>query len=511
MVTRGVPSIALFACLLLSPPGVVAGQAAPDTSQVTFDFQNVDIRAVITAMAEAGDLNVSFGSLPSKTVTLRTSQPVPRDGVRQLLESVVTSNGLTLTDDNGLLRVSEPEPPAPSTPRTPVTPPRRSREQEDVPLEFYVYRLKHAEAPEMASTLQALFGGTVMSSGSSPLRSTLSDQLRSQRIQPGNPDAGGVQRQALVQAPQSSNANDFYIVADEMSNSLLIRARPAGWDALRQVVDTLDVRPLQTLIEATIVEVRRSATTRLDVSTDIPLQLHSSGTELGGQIGKPATGDAVLKVLGLGSISADIVMSASRSNANIRVLSRPLIVAQNNYEARILIGSQRPFVQVVRALPTESAVRDQVVQYRDVGTSLSIRPTISSDGHVALTIVEEVSNATSETQFGAPVISSREASTRLVLNDGQTAVIGGLIDYTQEDVRSGVPLLRDIPLLGLLFGSTTKTRVQTELFLFLTPHVVRTDEEAERLRQQLEDAAKMLPRDGPVGSLIRPDTTGIGG
>jgi general secretion pathway protein D len=431
--------------------------------------------------------------------------------VRDLLENIVRSNGLSFESRGSVVRIFE-EPAAPP----PLTQPSqgpvpRQQEQEEIPLEFFVYRLKHAEAPPvLANTLQALFGGSSGISSPSTLRSTLSEQLRSQQIAPGLPTGQNVQQQQLPQQ-QTPGTGEFYIVADETSNSLLVRARPADWEALRQVVDTLDIRPLQVLIEATIIEVRRSASRGIDVSTDVPLQLHSSGAEIGGHIGEPTTGDAVLEVLGLGNISADVFISASMSKANVRVLSRPLIVAQNNYEARILIGSQRPFVQVVRALPTESAVRDQVVQYRDVGTSLSLRPTISADGHVAMTIVQEVSNATAETQFGAPVISSREASTRLVVSDGQTAVIGGLIDNTEEEVRSGVPLLKDIPLLGLLFGSTQKNRVQSELFLFLTPHVVRTDEDAERLRQELEAAAEMIGKDPPARTLIRPDTTARGG
>ena len=109
------------------------------------------------------------------------------------------------------------------------------------------------------------------------------------------------------------------------------------------------------------------------------------------------------------------------------MLSRPLVLAENNLEARILVGSQRPFVQVFRSLPTDAAVRDQVVQYRDVGTSLSLLPTINPDGYVNLQVKQEVSAATAEQQFGAPVISTREASTHLFVKDGETVVMAGII------------------------------------------------------------------------------------
>src|SRR3712207_2355998 len=101
------------------------------------------------------------------------------------------------------------------------------------------------------------------------------------------------------------------------------------------------------------------------------------------------------------------------------------------------------------------------------------RPTINPDGYVTLQVLQEVSNATAETQFGAPVISTREARTQLLVRDGRTAVIGGLVDQQRETASSGIPFLKDIPFLGALFRtSQSRRRNVTELFLFLTPHVL---------------------------------------
>jgi general secretion pathway protein D len=161
-------------------------------------------------------------------------------------------------------------------------------------------------------------------------------------------------------------------------------------------------------------------------------------------------------------------------------------MAENNLEARITVGSQRPFVQVFRSLPTESAARDQVVQYRDVGTTLTLLPTINPDGYVNMQVKQEVSSATSEVQFGAPVISNREASTHLFVKDNETVVIGGLADRQVERTRSGIPFLSAIPLIGGLFGSTHDADTQSELYLFLTPHIIATDEDADRIRRGTE-------------------------
>ena len=124
------------------------------------------------------------------------------------------------------------------------------------------------------------------------------------------------------------------------------------------------------------------------------------------------------------------------------------MLAANNEVAEILVGSQRPFVQVQRTLPTDDAARDQIVQYKDVGTNLSVRPTISEDGYVMLEVTQEVNAATNEVAFDAPVISTRTVRTQLLVRDSQTVVLGGLADRQRESTQGGVPVLSSIPLLG---------------------------------------------------------------
>jgi general secretion pathway protein D len=135
-------------------------------------------------------------------------------------------------------------------------------------------------------------------------------------------------------------------------------------------------------------------------------------------------------------------------------------------------------------------------------------PTINPDGYVSLQVAQEVSSATAETQFGAPVISTREASTHLFVRDGQTAVVGGLVDWQRERTRSGVPFLRDIPVIGWLFGSVRHADINSELFLFLTPHIIVTDDDVDLIRATIEQREKGI---GEVGDRLRsvlPDTVG---
>ncbi|MGH7656880.1 MAG: type II secretion system protein GspD, partial [Gemmatimonadales bacterium] len=183
----------------------------------------------------------------------------------------------------------------------------------------------------------------------------------------------------------------------------------------------------------------------------------------------------------LGKADIDATLRMAQSRGDVHIISRPVILASNNTEAQLLVGSQRPFIQVSRSLPTDAPSRDQVVQYKDVGTKLTVLPTINQDGYVSLVLRQEINAATSETQFDAPVISTREASTQLLVRDGQTIVIGGLQDEQRDRNQSGIPLLSQIPIIGGLFGSASRRSSETELYLFLTARILRTDEDADRV------------------------------
>jgi Type II secretory pathway, component PulD len=141
-------------------------------------------------------------------------------------------------------------------------------------------------------------------------------------------------------------------------------------------------------------------------------------------------------------------------------------------------------------LPTDNASRDQFVQYKDVGTKLRVVPTISADGYVMLQVTQEISAATAEQQFDAPVISTRSVDTKLLVRDSQTVVLGGLTDRQRETTRGGVPFLSAIPIIGALFGRYHSGGNETELFLFLTPRIIRSDAEADAITKPLQERAK---------------------
>ena len=499
---RAIPAVALLAALA-GGAAAAAAQEEPAAvvrtdSTATFDFQDTDLRLVLSALAEVGGLNIVYGELPSRTVTLRTSRPVPLDRVRSLLESVARGHGLEVREEDDVLRiVARPD----TAEAVGAEGPRRPA-ADVADRQLFVYTLRHAQAEPIVRTLRELFRlGTGGAGDAGPARpAALSETLREQtmtayrqaeRLRRGEePDVERVGRAAAEGGVGVGLRAPVDIVPDPLKNAILVLATPADYEVLLPAIEELDSRPKQVLIEVFIAEVRRNATDNVGLTAEVPVG--EDGEGFGLSLAGLAAGDVALRVLGIGSVGADVILQAISSRSDVTILSRPVILAQNNQEARVLVGDQRPFIQIFRSLPTDAAVRDQVVQYRNVGTQLLIRPVINADGYVTLSILQEVSNATAETQFGAPVINTREAETELLVRDGHTVVLGGLISHQREETRSGVPLLKDLPLLGFLFGTRSWRTTANELFIFLTPHVVKDDGDMDSLRRQLREAAPEL-------------------
>ena len=441
---------------------------------VSVRFVETDLRAVIQALGRYLPKPVLVGSIQPVRVSLETPAPVPRAGIPALVKGLVESQNLSFTEDSAFFRISllQDHPPPTSTD---LHHPGQGGE-----VELFVIRLKHARAADVAATVNQLFGAGGEFSGRPGLSTgTLSDELRRNVVSPqGAPVAPSPSANPPIR--QSALSGNVTIVPDELTNSLLIRASKEDFDVLKEAVDELDIRPLQVLIEVLIVEVQRNRSLAFGSSFFLPPQPVDKGDgTVDAAVRGASLGDFVIRLMNLGHAQIDATLTAAASRGDVEIVSRPVLLASNNTEARFLVGSQRPFVQVSRSLPTDTPSRDQVVQYKDVGTRLTVRPTINQDGYVSLLIQQEINAATSEVAFDAPVISTREASTQVLVRDGQTIVLGGLRDHQRDVTQSGVPILSSLPLIGGLFGSANRQTSETELYLFLTPRILRTDADAD--------------------------------
>ncbi len=477
--------------LVTSIPTAAQNPPVTQTQEgITLNFQNVDLASVITALGQAAGINIAAANMPDVPVTLRTAEPVPPEDVEALIRQLATANSVTVTEEGGFLVLQGPA------------------LQDGViqePRYLYIYRLDYARAGMLAATLQALFGGAIPSGNTGPQTQTLSQQLQGLEQQafqvPGV--AVGLQGQAFdFQFGGGELEGDVQIVPDELTNTLLVRARVNDWAIIQTAIQALDLRPLQVVIEVVIAEVQTTDELNLGVSFLASYVDDHTGAFAEAALDGDESSGFSLRFFRMGDIDVDATLTALSSQGDVRIRSRPIIQVQNNQEARILVGSERPFVQVSQV--SELGTINEVVQYRDVGTSLTILPTINEDGYVNLLLTQEVSSATSEIQFGAPVISTREATTQILARTGQTVVIGGLVEQQTSKTRSGIPILKDIPLLGHLFGSTRERVTNSELFLFLTPFVVASDEDADRLRLEIEGNVDLLRMLMPIRSLLPP-------
>ncbi|MGH7562553.1 MAG: type II secretion system protein GspD [Gemmatimonadales bacterium] len=457
---------ALFAVCAGRGMGQDSASVRVARDSVRVRFLDADLRAVLQSLGALLDRPVLLAEIPQNRVTFETPRPIPRQGVLPILRGLVDVHGLRLVEDSAFYRIGPrvAEPPWQAT-----TEPAQGQSQPSL----FVIRLHHARAADVAATINLLFGtGSGFEARPGLSTGTLSDELRRSGLPPAAPPApdsrGGTA--ATISGPLT-------LVPDEVTNSLLLRSSRVDFEVIEQAVRQLDIRPLQVLIEVLIVEARKDRSFSLGASVDYSRR--DGANEYNAGFGSAGAGDVVIQFMRMARSDVTAILSAAQSRGDVEIVSRPVLLASNNTEASFLVGSQRPFVQVSRSLPTDLPSRDQVIQYRDVGTKLLVRPTINQDGYVSLLIQQEISGATDETQFGAPIISTREARTELLVKDGQTIVLGGLTDLQRERFQTGVPVLSGIPIVGGLFGSARRRSTATELFLFLTPRIIRTDADVD--------------------------------
>ncbi len=504
------------------------------------DFQDQDIRVVLSALAEAGKVNLTFNNLPARKVTLRMMQPGDRPEIVSMIKAIAEANDLKVTENGTLLQVAGPPPVATQTPAQQLQQMQAQNE-----MKLYTYRLKHASATQLAPVLMSLFSGATTNTGRGGVQTVNTPNGITTIFTPqqagaagggaaggrggqggnaaggnaqgalgnilGGGRGGGAAQQALQNLSNllgggglSSSAADVRIVGEESSNSLLVRATATDWALIQQVVGGVDARPLQVLIEVTIAEVARTN----DLNVGVSGTLSNKSGNKADSASNPSAGtarDFILRLTGgHGTIDYNIAINALQERGDVRVLSLPVIIAQNNKQAILNVGSRRPFVQVSQNITTGNVPTTvQTVQYIDVGTTLTITPTINPDGYVNLTVQQTDNSATNEVTFNAPVISTREATTQVFLRDGQTTVIGGLAGKSSNKMKSGIPILSQIPIIGALFGHHSESTVTSELFLFLTPHVISDDDDIDALREAVKNGSEML-KQMPTGARIVP-------
>ncbi|MBV9553895.1 MAG: type II secretion system secretin GspD [Alphaproteobacteria bacterium] len=281
------------------------------------------------------------------------------------------------------------------------------------------------------------------------------------------------------------------IVADEKNNALVIYARPRDYRMIEAVVRRLDVVPLQVMIEATIAEVT------LNDALQYGLQYFlKSGANRGefstGSAGALAATDIAGVFPGfnyvLATANQNVVLNLLRSVSKVTVISSPQLLVLDHQTAGLEVGAQVPIVtQSAQSVVTTGAPLVNSVDYRNTGVILQVTPRVNSSGLVTLDIDQEVSDVapTTTSTIDSPTINDRHIISSVVVKDGETIALGGLISENRNDTRNGIPVLGDIPWVGPLFRSTSRSTGRTELLVMLSPKVVRNSNDAAAMTNDL--------------------------
>ena len=279
------------------------------------------------------------------------------------------------------------------------------------------------------------------------------------------------------------------VIPDQNTNSLIVVSDPDNIALIQSILDQLDRIPEQVMIETLIVEASLDDGNKLGVEWEYTQDKafgdgQSTGTvesEFGLGAANPALQGLRYAVTG-GDLSA--FLNAMKTDDRFQVLSTPKIFTSNNVEAEINISQSVPFVLSTREDNNGNLTFNY--SFQDVGIVLTVTPRITSNGYVTLDVNQTANDLQGFTDFNAPIVNQRQASTTVSVKDGNTIVLGGIMRSTVTSRVKKLPILGDIPILGELFKSTDVTKSKTELLVFLTPRVVRTEDDARSLREDVE-------------------------
>ena len=314
--------------------------------------------------------------------------------------------------------------------------------------------------------------------------------------------------QSAAQAQGSSLLGQVKIAADTKTNSLVFITSPRNFPRLREMVAEVDYARPQVFVEVILAERTLNDETQLGAewsfSTvgslfgNLVTTVSSTGFSLGTNLTQGLT-----YMMSHQSIQATI--QALKTNTKLNVLSTPRILTSDNAAATIKVGQHVPFLTSRQVTDTGSVFNS--FQYQDVGITLTVTPHVNPDGYVSMDVHPIVSQLESATFFDAPVVDNREAQTSVMVKDGETVIIGGLMQTTISENDSKVPLLGDIPLVGWLFSSKDHAKVKTELMVFLTPHVVHNAEELHDLsapdKAKLDESTKQYQKKGGLLEMVK--------
>jgi len=362
--------------------------------------------------------------------------------------------------------------------------------------QLFVYPIQNRSAQEMAKVLQSVLSGK----SADPLEGapSVSPDLSPEMVasDPANPmpPPGGEASSRLA----SASSGVASVVADVENNALLISTTAREYERIERILRQIDILPTQVMLEAVIAEVTLNDELKFGVRWFFENGDFSIGFSdlVSGGTGPSFPGMA----WSFASRNLEITLNALSAVTNVKVISSPTLMALNNQKATLQIGDQVPIVtRTATSIEDPAAPIVSTVQMKDTGIILNVTPRVNASGRVLLDIEQEASNVVRTTSSGidSPTIQQRKVSTRVTVNDSEALIIGGMIQERNSKIKTQVPVLGDIPVLGNAFRNKTDVIERTELVIFIRPRIVRNVQEArsvnDEFRRRLDFGAGETP------------------
>lgn len=380
--------------------------------------------------------------------------------------------------------------------------------------QVFVYHLQNNKAKDVAAILQQVFSTPAIGTASSPSTTTVTTSTSTTPGSTTQAATGAAQQPPRPTAPSLASgltslsppagagssliSNITKIIPDENLNLLIVLALPEDYELIKSAIEKVDIIPRQVVLEGVIAQVSLKDDLSLGVSWALQFKsgtfFNRSGA--GGFLGFDAPGADIVTTTTTSSTTATgtgqftfagtlgrdarAVINMLATDSRVKLLAVPHVIVSDNKEARIQVGDQVPIV-TSETFGSTTVAPQRTIQYKDIGIILKVKPRINEGGLVSLDIAQEVSSYSIKKITGTEegiILSKTEATTNLVVQSGQTIIIGGLIREDITKTRVGIPILSRIPLLGYFFGNTTDNNDRTELIILLTPRVIKNQEDA---------------------------------
>jgi len=402
---------------------------------------------------------------------------------------------------------------------------------------IHIYSVVNSTAAHLADIVCRIYGCTAgVSSADRSTKTSSSASGDSKTINKGTTQTtarpgGANSSNASTQAQEAGLSGSVQVIADERTNTLIVKATLQDYLQIRKVIEKIDTVSRQVLVQVTVAEVQLNQNFQYGIEWWIKSNLNSGRFHF----------DQNLSLLtGLSSTAIDPVTSASTivpnvnsglnyvlsnstgnivallnlmsNDTTVNLLSTPLLMASDGKTASVKVGQNTPIATGSVSAPSTATTvyTSQTVDYKDIGVMLEVTPTINESGMITLDLSQEVSSVTPTSVNIAgqpyPAFNTRKVETSVTLEEGRTLVVAGMIQGDQKKGVVGIPLLKDIPLLGALFGTTSNDDVRTELMITVTPYVVRNRSEGEAVSAAFENALQGIKGalEKSPGNLLHP-------